>query len=160
MFKKGDKINHPMHGAGIIEDIEQTEMFGFEQSFYVISAPLSKMKLMVSISKAEEIGIKLINNEGEINDAIKVLSSHITPMPENWTQRQKYNMEKLTSGNMGDVAQVLKNLYEKEVAKGLSIMEKKIIINAKQILASELMIAKGMDKESAETLIECELTRC
>jgi CarD family transcriptional regulator len=94
MFNKGDKISHPMHGAGIIEDIEQKDLFGVSQQFYVIHIPLSKMKLMVAINKAEEMGLKPIENDKEIENALKVLEGDSTPMPENWTQRQKMNMEK------------------------------------------------------------------
>ncbi|OGO84574.1 MAG: CarD family transcriptional regulator [Clostridiales bacterium GWE2_32_10] len=159
MFKKGDKVCHPMHGAGIIEDIEQKELFGEKQEFYVIHIPLSRMKLMVSKEKAEEVGIRQVQNEKGIEGIMKVLSGISTTMPENWTKRYKENIEKITSGDVGEVAQTVKNLYMRETKKGLSVMEKKLLTNAKQILVSELIMSKNIEKERAEEIIEDALLK-
>lgn len=157
MFNRGDKVCHPKHGAGIIEDIENQEFFGENQEFYVIYIPLSRMKLTVSTKKAEELGIRGIKGEKEIENMVSILKGKSTSMPESWSKRYKYNVEKVTSGDILEVAQVVKNLYIKDTSKGLSTIEKKLLNNGKQILVSEVILSKDIEIENAEKMVESAL---
>ncbi|HAN10811.1 MAG TPA: CarD family transcriptional regulator [Clostridiales bacterium] len=157
MFNIGDKVCHPKHGAGIIEDIEQKEIFGEKQAFYVIHIPLSRMQLTVSTNKAEELGIRVVKNEKEMEGMVGILKGVTTSMSENWSKRYKQNIEKITSGDILEVAQTVKNLYVKDAAKGLSSIEKKLLNNGKQILVSEMILSGNIEKENAEEMVESAL---
>ena len=152
MFNVGDKVVYPMHGAGTIEGIEEKDILGEKQSYYIIKMP-GEVKVMVPTSKAEGIGVRDIIDKETAGKVFKVLSTDSTQMDSNWNKRYRDNMEKMKSGDIYEVADVVRNLSFKQKEKGLSTGEKKMLLNAKQILVSELTLAENVDKDDMEELV-------
>ena len=138
MFNVGDKIVHPMHGAGTISAIEEKNICNETEQYYIISMP-GEVKVMVPISKAEQIGVRSIINETDVPKVLGILEEDETEMSNNWNKRYRDNMDKMRSGNIYEVADVVRNLSFKQKEKGLSTGEKKMLNSAKQILVSELV---------------------
>ena len=153
MFNVGDKIVYPMHGAGTIDAIEQKDILGEKQNYYIIKMP-GEVKVMVPISKADDVGVRSIINKEEAGKVLQVLEANETEMSNNWNKRYKENMEKMKSGNIYEVADVVRNLSYKQKEKGLSTGEKKMLNNAKQILVSELVLAEHASEDEVENLVE------
>ena len=153
MFNVGDKIVYPMHRAGTIDAIEQKDILGEKQDYYIIKMP-GEVKVMVPISKASEVGVRNVINKDEAGKVLQVLEADETQMPNNWNKRYKENMEKMKSGDIYEVADVVRNLSYKQKEKGLSTGEKKMLNNAKQILISELVLAEHASADEVENLIE------
>ena len=153
MFNVGDKIVYPMHGAGTIDAIEEKDILGEKQNYYIIKMP-GEVKVMVPIAKAEEVGVRNVINKAEAGKVLEVLEANETEMSNNWNKRYKENMEKMKSGNVYEIADVVRNLSYKQKEKGLSTGEKKMLSNAKQILVSELVLAEHASENEVEDLIE------
>ena len=157
MFNVGDKIVHPMHGAGTISAIEEKNIGNETEEYYIISMP-GEVKVMVPIAKAEQIGVRNIISEGEVSKVLGILEEDETEMSNNWNKRYRDNMDKMRSGNVYEVADVVRNLSFKQKEKGLSTGEKKMLNNAKQILVSELVLAEHSSKEEIEQLVDNKIT--
>lgn len=153
MFNVGDKIVYPMHGAGTIDAIEEKDILGEKQSYYIIKMP-GEVKVMVPTSRAEEIGVRNIINRENAGKVFQILEENETEMSNNWNKRYRDNMEKMKSGDIYEVADVVRNLSFKQKEKGLSTGEKKMLNNAKQILVSELVLAEHATQEEVEQLVE------
>ncbi len=154
MFNIGDKIVYPMHGAGIIVAIEEKEILGKKRKYYIMKMPMGDMKVMVPIDSVEDIGIREVINDQEIEQVFAVLSDHKTKMPQNWNRRYRANMDKIKSGDIYEIASVVRNLILRDREKGLSTGERKMLNNAKQMLISEIVLAKDIQQIEAEDLIE------
>ena len=153
MFNVGDKIVYPMHGAGVIDSIEEKDILGEKQSYYILKMP-GEVKIMVPTAKAESIGVRNIIDKSSADKVIGILEKDETEMDKNWNKRYRDNMDKMRSGNIYEVADVVRNLSFKQKEKGLSTGEKKMLNNAKQILVSELVLAKHSFKEEVEQLVD------
>ena len=153
MFNIGDKIVYPMHGAGTIDAIEEKNILGEKQNYYIIKMP-GEVKVMVPTEKAEEVGVRSIINKEEAAKVMSVLGQNETEMSQNWNKRYRDNMDKMKSGDIYEVADVVRNLSFKQKEKGLSTGEKKMLNNAKQILVSELVLAEHASQEEVEKLVE------
>lgn len=153
MFNVGDKVVYPMHGAGVIESIEEKAILDERQSYYIIKMP-GEVKVMVPTAKAEEIGVRSIIDKGQAEKVIKILEQESTEMSMNWNKRYRDNMEKMKTGNIYEVADIVRNLSFKQKEKGLSTGEKKMLLNAKQILVSELVLAEQKELTEIETLVD------
>ncbi len=153
MFNVGDKIVYPMHGAGTIDSIEEKNILGENQAYYVIKMP-GEVKVMVPTAKAEQIGVRNVIGKEEAEKVISILGEDETQMSQNWNKRYRDNMEKMKSGSIYEVADVVRNLSFKQKEKGLSTGEKKMLNNAKQILVSELVLAEHASQDEVEELIE------
>ena len=153
MFNVGDKVVYPMHGAGIIESIEEKAILDERQSYYIIKMP-GEVKVMVPTAKAEEIGVRSIIDKDSAEKVIQVLEQESTEMSMNWNKRYRDNMEKMKTGNIYEVADIVRNLSFKQKEKGLSTGEKKMLLNAKQILVSELVLAEQKDLTEVESIVE------
>ncbi len=153
MFNIGDKIVYPMHGAGTIDAIEEKDILGEKQNYYIIKMP-GEVKVMVPTNKAEEVGVRNIIGKDEAAKVMAVLGENETEMSQNWNKRYRDNMEKMKSGDIYEVADVVRNLSFKQKEKGLSTGEKKMLNNAKQILVSELVLAEHASQEEVEKLVE------
>lgn len=156
MFNVGDKVVYPMHGAGIVEGIEEKDILGEKQSYYIIKMP-GEVKVMVPTAKAERIGVRDIIDKETASKVYKVLETNSTEMSMNWNKRYRDNMEKIKSGDIYEVADVVRNLSFKQKDKGLSTGEKKMLLNAKQILVSELTLAGSSEKEAVEKEVEAKI---
>lgn len=154
MFKIGDKIVYPMHGAGTIESIEEREILGEKQKYYIMKMPVGDIKVMVPTKNAELIGVRDVIGGDVAESVLDVLSAMPTDMSSNWNKRYRDNQDKMKSGDICEVADVVRNLTFRQKDKGLATGEKKMLSNAKQILISELVLAEAMTKEQVETLID------
>ena len=157
MFNIGDKIVYPMHGAGTIDSIEEKDVLGEKQSYYILKMP-GEVKVMVPIAKAEQVGVRSIIDKGSADKVFEVLEHDETEMNKNWNKRYRDNMDKLKSGDIYEIADVVRNLSFKQKEKGLSTGEKKMLNNAKQILVSELVLAEHASQEDVEKLVDNKIT--
>ena len=153
MYSVGDKVVYPMHGAGIIDSIEEKEILGEKQSYYILKMP-GEVKVMVPTAKAEQQGIRNVIDKTEAEKVINVLEQDETEMEKNWNKRYRDNMDKMKSGNIYEIADVVRNLSFKQKEKGLSTGEKKMLHNAKQILVSELVLAEHSTQDEVEALVD------
>ncbi|HIU51372.1 MAG TPA: CarD family transcriptional regulator [Candidatus Merdicola faecigallinarum] len=157
MFNVGDKIVYPMHGAGVIDAIEEKDILGEKQAYYILKMP-GEVKVMVPTKKAEEIGVREIIDKNSAEKVFSVLESNETEMSMNWNKRYRDNMDKMKSGDIYEVADVVRNLSFKQKEKGLSTGEKKMLNNAKQILVSELVLTEHSSKDEIEELIDNKIS--
>ncbi|MCX7921088.1 MAG: CarD family transcriptional regulator [Clostridia bacterium] len=153
MFNIGDKIVYPMHGAGIIESIEEREILGQKQNYYVMKMPLGDMKVMIPTHNVSDIGIREVIDVEEADRVLSILGIYELDLTNNWNKRYRENMVKIKSGNIYDVAEVVRSLMVREREKGLSTGERKMLNSAKQILMSELILAKEMGHDEIEKII-------
>ena len=153
MYNVGDKVVYPMHGAGVIDAIEEKEILGEKQSYYILKMP-GEVKVMVPTLTAEEHGIRNVIDKAEAEKVINVLEQDETEMEKNWNKRYRENMDKMKSGNIYEIADVVRNLSFKQKEKGLSTGEKKMLHNAKQILVSELVLAEHATQDEVEELVD------
>lgn len=158
MFSIGDKVVYPMHGAGIIESIEEREILGETRKYYVMKMPVGEMKVMIPTNNVEGIGIRDIIDKKAADKVFKSLESECDEQTANWNKRYRENMDKIKSGNVYEVADVVKHLVVRERSKGLSTGERKMLNSAKQILISELVLAKDMNPVDVEDIIEMRIT--
>ena len=156
MFNIGDKVVYPMHGAGTIESIEEREMLGNSEDYYIIKMPVGGMKLMVPTSKVENVGIREISDKSEADKVFSVLEKPKDPYVHdaNWSKRYNLNVEKIKSGDILEVAEVVRELSHRHMERGLSIVEKKMLSTAKNILISEMVLAENVDKDALDMKIE------
>lgn len=160
MYDIGDKVVYPMYGAGTIENFENKTINGQEETYYVIRMPIGNLTIMISTNKAPYIGIREIHDAGEIIDKIKQIAGKPIEMNTNWNQRFKDNMEKIKTGDLTEVAEVVRNLMLREKEKGLSAAEKKLLTSAKHIILSEIVLSQNIDKEEAEVILAREILPC
>lgn len=154
MYNIGDKISYPVHGAGIIEAIEEKEILGEFRKYYIMRIPLNNMKVMIPLDNVESIGVRPVISLQEVEQIIAVLESDVTKMPQNWNRRYRVNMDRIKSGDIYEVAAVVRNLTLRDREKALSTGERKILNNARQILLSEIILAADILEEEATELIE------
>ena len=154
VFQVGDRVVYPMHGAGVIEAIEEHEVLGERQQYYVMKLPIGDMKIMIPTQGVQEIGLREVMSESECNRVFQILRSSGEELSDNWNRRYRANVEKLKTGDIYEVAEVVRNLSCREKDKGLSTGEKKMLDNARQILISELILAKDIQEEQANLLID------
>ncbi len=154
MFRKGETVVHPEHGAAVIEELKVREFFGERRKYLVLRVAYGDLTLMVPVDSTEEVGLRPCVSKNEIKKILAVLREDETKMAANWSRRFKNNMEKLHSGDPYQVAEVLRNLSIREREKGLSAGEKRMVLKARQILISELSYAAGVSEEEAEAMID------
>lgn len=154
MFNVGDKIVYPMHGAGVIDSIEEKEILGEKRQYYVLKMP-GEVKVMVPTANAENMGVRSIIDQSGAKKVLSILEKDETTMSDNWNKRYRDNLEKMKTGDVYEVADVVRNLTFKQKEKGtLSTGEKKMLDNAKVILVSELALAENSSSDEIEKLVE------
>jgi CarD family transcriptional regulator len=159
MYQVGDRIVYPMHGAGVIEAIEEKTILGEKKDYYVVRIPLGNMKVLVPIDNCCEIGIRDVvcrDDADKVIDSFEIFDDEIT---NNWNKRYRENMEKLKSGNIFEIAGVVNSLMCRNREKGLSTGERKMLSSAKQILLSELVLATETDELSIERMINSRIDK-
>ena len=154
MFAVGDKIVYPMHGAGIIEQIEEKKILGETREYYVLRVPCGDMKIMIPVDNSKDIGVRAIVSDEELALVIQTLQGRSTEMSTNWNRRYRENMEKLKTGDVIEVAEVVRNLTRTDRERKLSTGEKKMLSNAKQILLSEIILIKDIDMVEAADIVD------
>ena len=146
MFHVGDKVVYPMHGAGVIESIEEKEILGETRSYYVMRIPIGDMKVMVPMDNVQKVGLRDVIERSAVPKVFHILESTEETVNSNWNRRYRANMDKIKSGSIFKVAEVVRSLLLRERRKGLSTGERRMLESAKQILVSELIMVKGIDR--------------
>ena len=154
MFRKGDTVVHPEHGAAVIEELREKEFLGEKRTYLVLRVAYGDLTLMIPTDSTEQVGLRSVVSKAEVKKVLKVLTEDESSMAANWSRRFKNNMEKLHSGDPYQVAEVLRNLAIREREKGLSAGEKRMILKARQILISELSYATAKTEDEAEIMID------
>ncbi|MSO79390.1 MAG: CarD family transcriptional regulator [Acidimicrobiia bacterium] len=153
-FAVGDKVVYPHHGAAIIEGKEKRVFDGHKTDYFVLRITYGDLKVSIPVEKADEIGLRDVINDEEVEEVFAVLRKKEARMPTNWSRRFKNHVEKLKSGDIYQVAEVVRNLSLREADKGLSAGEKRMLARARQILVSELVFALNVDEESADARLD------
>ena len=155
MFKVGDKVVYPHHGAGTVVKREKKEVLGEKREYLTIKILHNDMTVQVPTENADKVGLRKVVDEDMVQLVLGALTGGGTAMPKNWNRRFKHNRDKMKTGDIFELAEVVRNLSLRDRDKGLSTGEKQMFVKAKKILISELMYAKGMDEEeTAEWLDE------
>ena len=154
MYKVGDKVVYPHHGAGTVVKKEKREVLGEKREYLTIKILHNDMTVQVPCENAEKVGLRRVIGEKEVAVVLKALTGGSTEMPKNWNRRFKHNRDKMKTGDILELAEVVRNLSLRDHEKGLSTGEKQMFVKAKKILASELMYAKNMDEEECAEWLE------
>jgi CarD family transcriptional regulator len=150
VFECGDNVVYPHHGAGKVLKKEIRKMFGTEREYLTIKILHNDMTVMVPCENASLAGLRRVIDQETVEKVLAVLQDDISEMPKNWNRRFKHNRDKIKTGDIYELAEVVRNLAIREHEKGLSTGEKQMFTRAKKILASELMYALDKDEEEAE----------
>jgi CarD family transcriptional regulator, regulator of rRNA transcription len=154
LYKVGDKVVYPHHGAGTVVKKEKRTILGTEREYLTIKILHNDMTVNVPAENADKVGLRPVVDEDMVEEVLEVLHGSGTKMPKNWNRRFKHNRDKMKTGDIFELAEVVRNLSLRDQEKGLSTGEKQMFVKAKKILASELMYAKGLDEESAATWLD------
>jgi len=157
MFSIGDKVVYPLHGAGVITDILEMDIFGSDELFYQMEITSEKMEITIPVAKAKEMGIRPINSKESLNEGLASMAGAMDKMDKDWNRRYKKNMDILKTGNFYEVASVVKNLTQLDKEKPLSSGERHMLKKSKRFLASEIVLACDKTKEEALETIEKRL---
>ncbi|MCD6727098.1 MAG: CarD family transcriptional regulator [Solirubrobacteraceae bacterium] len=149
-FECGDSVVYPHHGAGRVLTKESRVLKGQTTEYLKIKILHNDMTVMVPCDKAAQVGLRRVIDEETVQKVLAVLQDEVSEMPKNWNRRFKHNRDKIKTGDIYELAEVVRNLAIREHQKGLSTGEKQMFTRAKKILASELMYALEMDELEAE----------
>jgi CarD family transcriptional regulator len=149
LYEVGDKVVYPHHGAGTVVKKETREVLGEKREYLTIKILHNDMTVNVPAENAEKVGLRKVIDEQMVEKVMKSLTGGGTQMPKNWNRRFKHNRDKMKTGDIFELAEVVRNLALRDHEKGLSTGEKQMYVKAKKILASELMYAKDMDEDEA-----------
>lgn len=153
MFREGDKIVHPMHGAGIVDSIVRQKVNGVVREYYVLKLPVRSMVVMIPTENCGEIGVRPIIDSAQADHILMQLPDIQVEFDQNWNRRYRENMERLKSGDLLEVARVIKGLMLRDEERGLSTGERKMLHSAKEILISEIVLAQCVSYEAVEERI-------
>ncbi len=153
-FELGDNVVYPHHGAGQVLKKEKRKMFGEEREYLTIKILHNDMTVMVPCENAGVAGLRRVIDEETVQKVLAVLQDDVSEMPKNWNRRFKHNRDKIKTGDIYELAEVVRNLAIREHQKGLSTGEKQMFTRAKKILASELMYALDKDEDGAESYLD------
>jgi len=154
LYKVGDKVVYPHHGAGTVVKREEREVLSQKREYLTIRILHNDMTVSVPTENAERCGLRKVIDEAMVEKVLKALTGNGTVMPKNWNRRFKHNRDKMKTGDIFELAEVVRNLSLRDHEKGLSTGEKQMFVKAKKILSSELMYAKEMDEEEAAVWLE------
>ncbi|MBA3370625.1 MAG: CarD family transcriptional regulator [Thermoleophilaceae bacterium] len=153
-YEIGDHVVYPHHGAGKVLKKEVRRVLGSEREYLTIKIIHNEMTVMVPCENASKAGLRRIIDEEEVERVIAVLRDDVSSMPKNWNRRFKHNRDKIKTGDVFELAEVVRNLAIREADKGLSTGEKQMFTRAKKVLASELTYALEMEEGDAEAHID------
>jgi CarD family transcriptional regulator len=154
LYKVGDKVVYPHHGAGTVVKKEKRDVLGEKREYLTIKILHNDMTVNVPSANAEKVGLRKVIGEDMVKVVVKALTGGGTQMPKNWNRRFKHNRDKMKTGDILELAEVVRNLSLRDREKGLSTGEKQMFVKAKKILASELMYAKDLDEDGAAEWLE------
>ena len=153
-FEIGDNVVYPHHGAGMVLKKETKDLLGEKRDYLTIKILHNNMTVMVPCENAHRAGLRRVIDGDDVNKVIDVLTGEVSEMPKNWNRRFKHNREKIKTGDVFELAEVVRNLAIREWEKGLSTGEKQMYTRAKKILASEFMYALGKEEDGAEAYLD------
>lgn len=156
-FRVGDRIAHPMHGAGVIDSVVKRKINGTERDYYVLKLPAGDMLVMIPVDTSAEIGVRPIVDADEAEKILGSIPGLEIEMTQNWNKRYRENMLKIKSGNLLEVAAVVKGLMQRDKERGLSTGERKMLQSAKQILISEIVLSESASYEEVEERLNSAL---
>lgn len=158
-YKVGDQVVYPHHGVATIEKIEDKDVLGEKTTYLVLRLDTGDLTLMVPEDNVEDVGIRDTIEKDQVDKVLKILKKgEITDQAENWSRRFKANQERIRSGDVQQVAEVVRNLSLREREKGLSTGEKRMLNKAREILTGELAVALSVETEEAEEVLEKALS--
>lgn len=158
MFQVGDKIVHPMHGAGVVDSIVSRKVNGVVREYYILKIPVGGMLVMIPTENSNEIGVRPVMEKEETERLLDAMPEIKVDVTQNWNQRYRENMMRIKSGDLLEVARVVKSLMMRDVNRGLSTGERKMLHTAKQILISELVLSQNTSYEDMEARINTALS--
>ena len=156
-FRVGDRIAHPMHGAGVIDSVVKRKINGTERDYYVLKLPAGDMLVMIPVDTSAEIGVRPIVDADEAEKILGSIPGLEIEMTQNWNKRYRENMLRIKSGNLLEVAAVVKGLMQRDKERGLSTGERKMLHSAKQILISEIVLSESASYEEVEERLNSAL---
>ena len=156
-FRVGDRIAHPMHGAGVIDSVVKRKINGTERDYYVLKLPAGDMLVMIPVDTSAEIGVRPIVDADEAEKILGSIPGLEIEMTQKWNKRYRENMLKIKSGNLLEVAAVVKGLMQRDKERGLSTGERKMLHSAKQILISEIVLSESASYEEVEERLNSAL---
>lgn len=154
MFNLGDKVVYPMHGAGVIEKVEQKEILGEIKNYYVLKMPIGEMKLMIPVDNVDNIGLRNIIAGNSVDKVYDILKQAAVLNDSNWNKRYRDNLDKIKTGDIFEVAEVVRDLTYRDREKGLSTGEKKMLVSAKQMLVSEIALSTNSEGEGIQEYLD------
>jgi CarD family transcriptional regulator, regulator of rRNA transcription len=154
LFNVGDKVVYPHHGAGVVERVETKTIEGEKKKYFILSLCGGDLKITVPEDSTEEVGLRSVIPKCEVKSVFEVLNQEQSQMPSNWNHRYKKNRDKIRSGDVYQVAEVVRNLSIREHEKGLSTGEKRMLNQARQILLSEIIYVLNIDSEKATRMLD------
>jgi CarD family transcriptional regulator len=157
-FTVGETVVYPHHGAALIEAIEQRTIKGEEKTYLVLKVAQGDLTVRVPADNAEYVGVRDVVGADGLERVFDILKAPHTEEPTNWSRRYKANVEKIASGDVNKVAEVVRDLWRRDRERGLSAGEKRMLAKARQILVSELALAEGTNEDKAELLLDEVLT--
>ena len=152
-YNIGDKIVYPMHGVGVIEKIEEKNILGKDNLYYIMKLSVSDMTVMIPVEMSEKLGLREVINEKEINDVLSSLKENPEDLENDWKARYYNNHDKLKSGSIFDLAEIVRNLYRRNSEKELSTSEKKLFESALQLMIEEISLSQDIEKVEVEHMI-------
>lgn len=154
MPKVGDIVVYPMHGAGVIENVEECEIMGEHKSYYVLKLPMGSMKVMIPVDNADNIGLREVIGEKELEEVVAVLKGKPDKAVGSWNKRFQSNLDRMKTGDLKEVAKVARNLIKQDKDKRISSGEKRLMDLSKQILVTELVYAAHKNIEETEKWLD------
>ncbi len=154
MFSVGDRVVYPMHGAGVIESIEEKVILGAKKRYYVMKLPLGEMKVLIPTDNISQVGLRGVIEKEEVSQVMIVLKGDQPELSSNWNRRYRNHLEKIKSGDIFEVAEVVRNLMLRDREKGLSTGESKMLDTARQILISELILVQEQEQSEIATVLD------
>ena len=158
MFQVGDKVVHPMHGAGVIDSLVSKKVNGVVRDYYILKLPVGGMLVMIPTEHTEEIGVRPVVDRDEADRLIAAMPGIEVDMTQNWNRRYRENMLRIKSGDLMEVARVVKGLMLRDEDRGLSTGERKMLHSAKQILISELVLSQDASYEDMERRVNTAMS--
>jgi len=154
LFNVGDKVVYPHHGAGVVEKVETRSIEGEKKKYFILSLCGGDLKITVPEESTENVGLRSVITKTQVKSVLEVLCQKQSQMPSNWNHRYKKNRDKIRSGDVYEVAEVVRNLSIREREKGLSTGEKRMLNQARQILLSEIIYVLNIDNEKAARMLD------
>ena len=157
MYKVGKTVVYPSHGLGVIESIEEKRLMGKKQKFYILKIMEKGTRIMIPCDNAQKVGLREVIQPSEVKRVVKVLKEKPDAILPNWNKRFRESLDKIKTGSVYEIAEVLRDLSMLKYVKELSFGEKKMLCDTKHLISSEISLAKGISEKQAEKILDTAL---